>query len=126
MPLNERIYTLTTGRVLNTNVFQVNLGKLLFRATLKVRLGSCLSTALKIDKLDGTMHISKNSLLVYRRGSSRVEAYIASPTSPPYVGKQLSSFPHTATVDISCLQHCSINSKLCIAQHSKHLATVTN
>ena len=46
--------TLTVGRVLNTNVFQINLGELLFRATLKVRLGSCLSSALKMDKLDRT------------------------------------------------------------------------
>ena len=45
LPLNERIYTLTAGRVLNTIVFQINLGKLLFRATLKVRLGSCLKFA---------------------------------------------------------------------------------
>ena len=43
LPLNGHIYTLTPGRVLNTNVFQINLVKLLFRATLKVRLGSCLS-----------------------------------------------------------------------------------
>ena len=63
--------TLTTGRVLNTNVLQINLGKLLFRATLKVRLGSCLSTAFKMDNLDCTKinaHF-KNSQLVYRRGS---------------------------------------------------------
>jgi len=52
--LNGRIYTLTVGRILNTNVFQINLGELLFRANLKVRLGSCLSTALKMDNLDCT------------------------------------------------------------------------
>ena len=50
--LDGRIYTVTAGRILNTNAFQINLGKLLFRATLKVRLGSCLSTALKMDNLD--------------------------------------------------------------------------
>ena len=43
LPLDEHIYTLTAGRVLNTDGFQINLGKLLFRATLKVRLGACLS-----------------------------------------------------------------------------------
>jgi len=42
-PLDGRIYTLTAGRVLNTNVFQINLDKLLFRTILKVRLCSCLS-----------------------------------------------------------------------------------
>ena len=34
LPLDECIYTLTAGRVLNNNVFQINLGKLLLRATL--------------------------------------------------------------------------------------------
>ena len=54
LPLDKRIYTLTAGRVLNTNMFQINLGKLLFRATFKVRLGSCLSTALEIANFDST------------------------------------------------------------------------
>ena len=45
---------------------------------------------------------------------SRLLAHIANPTSPPYVGTQLSSVPHTATVEMPCLQHCSTNSKLCI------------
>ena len=54
LPLDGRIYTVTVGRVLNTNVFQINIGELLFRATPKVRLGSCLSTALKMDNLDCT------------------------------------------------------------------------
>ena len=34
LPLDGYIYTLTAGRVLNTNAFQINLGKLLFRGTL--------------------------------------------------------------------------------------------
>ena len=71
LPLDGCIYTLTVGRVLNTNVFQINLGKLLFRLTLKVRLGSCLSSALKIDKLDCTKinaHFKKFTV-VYGRGS---------------------------------------------------------
>ena len=54
LPLDGHIYTLTVGRVLNTNVFQISLGKLLLRATLKVRLGSCLSTALKMDNFVST------------------------------------------------------------------------
>ena len=69
--LDGCIYTLTVGMVLDTNVFQINLGELLFRATLKVRLGSCLSSALKMDKLDCTKinaHF-KNSQLVYGRSS---------------------------------------------------------
>jgi len=45
---------------------------------------------------------------------SRLLAYIASPTSPPYVGKQLtcSSVPHTATDKTSCLRYCSTDGKL--------------
>ena len=54
LPLDGRIYTLTVGRVLNTNMFQINLGKLVLRVTLKVSLGSCLSTALKMENLDCT------------------------------------------------------------------------
>ena len=34
LPLDGPTYTLTAGRVLNTNVFQINLGMLLFRFTL--------------------------------------------------------------------------------------------
>ena len=36
LPLDGRIYTLTLGSVLTTNVSQINLCQLLFRATLKV------------------------------------------------------------------------------------------
>ena len=55
LPLDGRIYTLTVGSVLTTNVFQTNLCQLLFRATLKVRLDSCLScTTLGMDNFDCT------------------------------------------------------------------------
>ena len=54
LTLDGRIYMLTAGKVLNTNVFQINLGKFLFRATLKVRQSSCLSTALEMDNLGCT------------------------------------------------------------------------
>ena len=47
LPLNGRIYKLTIGRVLTTNVLQINLGQLLFKSTLKVRLCSHLSLLLK-------------------------------------------------------------------------------
>ena len=45
---------------------------------------------------------------------SRLLVHIASPTSPPYVGTQLrdSSVPHTATVEMPFLWHCSTNGKL--------------
>ena len=42
LPFNGRIYTLTVGGILTTNLSQINLGQLFFRATLKVRLGLCL------------------------------------------------------------------------------------
>ena len=97
LPLNGRIYTLTTGTILNTNVFHINLGKLLFRATFKVRVGSCLSLLSKwktwtVPKL---MHDSKIYGLSMGGAHSRVEAYSTSPTSPPYVGKQLTALFHT-------------------------------
>ena len=41
------------------------------------------------------MHISKNSQLVYGRGLSRLLVHIASPTSPRYVGIQLTALFHT-------------------------------
>ena len=47
LPLDGRMYTLTLGSVLTTNVSQINLCQLLFRATLKVRLDSCLSLLLE-------------------------------------------------------------------------------
>ena len=129
LTLKGCVYTLTVGRVLNTNVFQINLGKVLLRATLKVRLGSCLSllskwTTWTAPKL---IHISQ---LVYGRGSFTFVAYITSPTSPPYVGKQLTALFYIQPL-LTCLQHCSTNGKLCIlvkAQPStpKHPATFTN
>ena len=88
----------------------------MFTATLRVRLGSCLSTALKWTTwtVPKSMHISENSQLVYGRGSSRLLVHIASPTSPPYVGTQLTALFHTqaATVEMPFLWHCSTNGKL--------------
>ena len=46
-----------------------------------------------------SMHILENSQLVFGRGSSQVEACIASPTSCPYVNKQL--------MGSSTYNHCS-------------------
>ena len=106
LPLDGRIYTLTVGRVLNTIVFQINLGSLLFRATLKATLGSCLSTALKMDNLDCTKinaHFKKFTACL-REGLiyDCYCYYIASPTSPPYVGTQLTALFHTQPL-LKCL-----------------------
>ena len=94
LPVDGLIYTLTAGRVLNTIVFQINLGELLLRATFKVRLGSCLSTALKMDEL-GLYQSQCTSRKIHSLSTegthSRVLASTASPTSPPYVGKQLTA-----------------------------------
>ena len=98
LPLDGRIYTLTVGRVLNIIVFQINLGELLFTATLRVRLGSCLSTALKMDNLDCTKinaHFKKIHSLSTGGPHSLPLVHIASPTSPPYVGTQLTALFHT-------------------------------
>ena len=65
LPLDGRIYVLTIGSVLTTNVSQINLCHLLFRATLKVRLDMFV-TKLGIDNFD-SMNISE---LVYGKVSS--------------------------------------------------------
>jgi len=43
---------------------------------------------------------------------SRLLVHIASPTSSPYVGTQLTALFHTATVEMPFLWHCSTNDKL--------------
>ena len=103
--LNGRIYTLTVVRVLNTNLFQINPGKLLLRATLKVRLGSCLSTALEMDNLDCTKinaHFKKS----FMSASIHCQPHLSCRKTTH------SSVSYTATVEMSCLQHCSTNGKL--------------
>ena len=69
----------------------------MFTATLRVRLGSCLSTALKMDNLDSTKintHFKIHSLST-GGAHSRLLVHIVSPTSPPYVGTQLTALFHT-------------------------------
>ena len=60
------------------------------------RLGSCLSTAapFKMNNLDQCT-FQKIQSLSTEGAHSRVLAYIASPTSPLYVGKQLTALFHT-------------------------------
>ena len=51
---------------------------------------------LRMDNFDCTkMHISKTSQLVYGRGSFTSGSNFTSPTSPPYVDKQLTALFHT-------------------------------
>ena len=47
LPLGGRIYMLTVGSVLTTNVSQTSLCQLSVRATIKIRLHSCLSLLLE-------------------------------------------------------------------------------
>ena len=97
LPLNGCIYILTTGTVLNTNVFQINLGKLLFRATLKVRLGSCLSLLSKWTTWTAPKLMHNHSLSMGGGGSFKsgsMHALLA-PTSPLYVSTQLTALFHT-------------------------------
>ena len=54
LPLNGRIYTLTVGSVLTTNVSQINLCQLLFRPTLKLGLDLSFVTTLEMDNFDCT------------------------------------------------------------------------
>ena len=76
------------------------------------------------------MHISQ---LVYGRGSfTTASAGIASPTSPPYVGTQLTALFHTQPL-LKCPFHgIAAQTVNCAFQlikpslHPKHLATVTN
>ena len=105
---------LTVGSVLATNVSQTNLCQLLFRATLKVRLDSCLSLLLEWTTLTAPkwMHISKKLHSLSTGGAhSWVEASITSPTSPPYVAKQLMVlFPtQLLSVQLSCQRQRSTN-----------------
>ena len=78
----------------------------MFRATLKVRLGSCLSTALKMDNLDCSYQnqctFRKIHSLSTGGAHSRLLAHIASPTSPPYVGTQLTALFRTQPL-LKCL-----------------------
>ena len=68
-------------------------------------------TSLGMDNFDCTKmnaHFKKNSQLVYGGGAhSRVEASITSPTSPPYVAKQLTALFHTQPL-FSFLVYCSV------------------
>ena len=57
-PIDGRIYTLTVGSILTTNVSQTNLCWLLFRPALKIRLDSCLSRL-----QEGLIHEWKQALL---------------------------------------------------------------
>ena len=73
-------------------------------------------TTLGMDNFDSTKMITF-SQLVYGRGSftsAWKQALLAPPSPLMLVKKTHSSVPHTATVDISFLQHCSTNGKLCI------------
>ena len=70
-----RIYMLTVGRVLTTNVSQTNLWQLLFRATLKVRLESHLSLLLEGQLCTKT--IARFHSLSTGEIHSRVEASIS-------------------------------------------------
>ena len=86
----------TLYSVLNTNMSQINVCHQLFRVTLNIRLPStCLSLhwLLWLHKNESTFQ--KIHSLSGGGAHSRVEAYIASPTSPPYVGKQLTVLLHT-------------------------------
>ena len=68
-----------------------------------------------LDNLDYTKNqctFQKIHSLSMGGADSRVLAYIVSPTSPPYVGKQLTALFHTQPLLSYCLQHCSTNSKL--------------
>ena len=128
LPLDGCIYKLTVGRVLNIIVFQINLGYLLFTATLRVRLGSCLSTALKMGLYQNqcTFHSLSTG-----GAHSRLLVHIASPTSPPYVGTQLTALFHTQP-PLKCpfygiaAQTVNCAFQLKPSLHPKHLATVTN
>ena len=59
------------------------------------------------------MHISKNSQLVYGRGSfTTASAHCWPHLSPLCRYTTHSSVPHTATVEMAFLWHCSTNGKL--------------
>ena len=59
--------------------------------------------ALEMDNLDCNKINAHFNHLFPEGPHSRVEAYIASPTSPPYVGKQLMALFHTLSL-VCCVQ----------------------
>ena len=78
-----------------------------------------------------SMHISKIHSLSMGGARSRLLVHIASPTSPPYVGTQLTALFRTQLL-LKCLVYsiAAPNGKLRILVkapdlHSKHLATIT-
>ena len=84
LPLDGRIYILTVGSVLTTNVSQINLCQLLFKATLKLRLDSCLSLLLEWT----TLHDHQNECTfrkihsLSQRGHSITHAYVRIQATP--------------------------------------------
>ena len=69
-----------------------------FRAVLLV---NCSQNG-QLGTVPKSMHIWKKSQLVYGRGSFKLLVHIASPTSPPYVGTQLTALFHTQPL-LKCL-----------------------
>ena len=87
--MDTSTHALTVGKVLTTTVFQINLAFVRNHSQSQAML--TFVTAFEWTTLTApkSMHILENSQLVFGRGSSQVEACIASPISCPYVSKQL-------------------------------------
>ena len=108
---------LTVGSILTTNVSQTSLCQLLFRATIS-QAWLMFVTTLGMDSFDCTKMFAhfKTFRACLREGVIHEwkQALLAPPSPLMLVKKKKthSSVPHTATVDISFLQHCSTNSKL--------------
>ena len=94
MPLDGRIYMLTVGSVLTTNVSQTSLCQLLLRATIKVRLDPCLS----LDNFDCTKMIARfqNFTACLREGLiHKWKQALLAPPSPLMLVKKNSQFCST-------------------------------
>ena len=102
----------TTGSVLTTDVSQCQLS---LRVTLKVRLGSCLSLLSEWTTLIAPKwrYIPQ---FVNGRGSSRMEASVASPTSPHYVGQQLTALFQTQPLFSFLVYWCVTPTINCVFQ----------
>ena len=93
LPLDGCIYTRTTGRVINTNLFQINLGELFFRATQSQARLTFLNCSwngqLGLHQNQCTFHSLREGLIHERKPA------LLAPPPPPYVCKQLTALFHT-------------------------------
>ena len=101
LPLDGCIYMLTVGSVLTTNVSQIILCQLFVQSYSQSQARLMFVTTPGMDNFDCTKMNAHNFQNIHSLSTggahSRVQVSITSPTSPPYVAKQLTVLFHTQT-----------------------------